>query len=108
MTTYQEFKSGLVEVLDEFCFYELIEDTVTDKCGSTYSMYSNGQSRYMLHWDAEEAVGLVERWQDSKWKAFKATVPNNNQSQFDLSLNKLRKKLKKHIMKNSEPEATAA
>ncbi|MDG3088542.1 hypothetical protein P7F88_21725 [Vibrio hannami] len=101
MTTYQEFKSGLIEVLDEYCFYELIEDTVTDKCGSTYSMYSNGQIRYMLHWDAEEATGLVERWQDSKWKAFKATVPNTNSLHFEQSLNKLRKKLRKHIVKTT-------
>lgn len=64
MTSYREFKSGLVEVLDEFHFYELIEDTIIDQCGSTYSIFSNGQNRYLLQWDAEEAIGLVERWRN--------------------------------------------
>jgi hypothetical protein len=100
MTNYQEFKSSLVEVLEEFSFFELIEDTVTDRCGSTYSMYSDGQNRYMLQWDAEEAMGFVERWQDARWKAFKATVPNTSEPLFRQSLDKLRKKLKKHIKKS--------
>ena len=101
MSKYQDFKLELIEVLDNFGFCELIEDTQTDLCGSTYSIYGNGHNRYILQWDGEEGIGSVERWQNSKWTAFKTSVPDSSELVFNEALKKLSKKLKKHIKKHS-------
>jgi hypothetical protein len=94
MNEYQKIKDKLAEILVPLGYSEGKADA--DR-GPMSCIFSKGEKKFMVQWDAAEGMGSVEAWEGGDWNMLESIVPASADAEFAGHLNALCAELKSHL-----------